>query len=282
MSSERTPAQLRQHYEIEKALATRLRNASRSDRLSLYQEIYNELYRQVPDHPMLTRKVTPEETAARVAKQLHLLSTFITPGATFLEVGAGDCALSFAVSQRVAKVYGLEVSKVISQRQDVPSNFELVISDGTNIPVPDGSVDLAYSNQLMEHLHPDDAAEQLRNICRALCPGGAYVCTTPHRLQGPTDISQLFDDVATGLHLREYSYGELDNIFRQAGFAQTHAYVAKSGDYYRVSTLAMRLFESLASGFFGGLPYSKRQAWIGHKPFTLFQQGINIIGYKAY
>jgi predicted SAM-dependent methyltransferase len=37
------------------------------------------------------------------------------------------------------------------------------------------SVDLAYSNQLMEHLHPDDASEQLANVYRALKPGGVTV-----------------------------------------------------------------------------------------------------------
>jgi hypothetical protein len=31
----------------------------------------------------------------------------------------------------------------------------------------------------MEHLHPEDAFEQLRNIIRALAPGGRYVCITP-------------------------------------------------------------------------------------------------------
>ena len=75
--------------------------------------------------------------------------------------------------------------------------------------MPAGSVDLAFSDQLMEHLHPDDAVEQLRNIHRALKPGGVYVCVTPNRLYGPSDISAFFDDEARGFHLKEYSLDEI-------------------------------------------------------------------------
>ena len=65
---------------------------------------------------------------------------------------------------------------------DTTTNFELIISDGISIPVPAGSIDFAYSNQLMEHLHPDDAESQLENVFTALRPGGAYLCITPNRL----------------------------------------------------------------------------------------------------
>ena len=51
----RTPERVRAHYEIEKGLAARLRLANREDRKRLYGELYDELYRSVPDHPQLTR-----------------------------------------------------------------------------------------------------------------------------------------------------------------------------------------------------------------------------------
>jgi hypothetical protein len=57
----------------------------------------------------------------------------------------------------------------------------------------------------MEHLHPEDALEQLQKIRRTLARGGVYVCITPNRVNGPHDVSGLFDDEARGLHLREYS-----------------------------------------------------------------------------
>ena len=85
--------------------------------------------------------------------------------------------------------------------------IHVVLSDGVSVEVPAASVTLAYSNQLMEHLHPDDALVQLRNIVRALAPGGLYV-RHPNRLTGPHDISMYFDRVATGFHLKEYTATE--------------------------------------------------------------------------
>lgn len=276
-----TPAQLREFYEIEKALAARLRNAPKAQRLRLYQEVYNELYERVPYHPMLTRKAAPAERALNVLLQIRYLSNFLKPDMTVLEVGAGDCSLSFEIARRVRKIYGLEVSKVIASHSDIPANFELILSDGTSIPLPDGSVDLVYSNQLMEHLHPDDAVEQLKNIARALKPGGIYLCSTPHRLQGPGDVSQFFDEIATCFHMKEYTYAELDQLFRQSGFARTTAYLKKSGRCYRVPMGLMRNFEKFSMFLFGRKQYQVRQAWIRHLPFKILHQGINIVGFKA-
>jgi SAM-dependent methyltransferase len=76
----------------------------------------------------------------------------------------------------------------------------------------------------MEHLHPDDAAEQLRNIASAIAPGGVYICVTPNRLSGPHDISALFDDTPRGFHLREYTTGELRSLFLSSGFRRVAAF----------------------------------------------------------
>jgi hypothetical protein len=60
--TERDPALLRQHYEVERELAVRLRSATREQRRSLYGSLYNELYQRVPQHPQLRRKSSPELT----------------------------------------------------------------------------------------------------------------------------------------------------------------------------------------------------------------------------
>ena len=117
----------------------------------------------------------------------------------------------------------------VARRDDLPGNFRLRLSDGVTVPVPAGSADVVYSHQLMEHLHPDDAAEQLREIVAALVPGGAYVCVTPSRLSGPHDISRHFDAQARGLHLKEYTPTELMALFARAGFAQTRAWITLRG-----------------------------------------------------
>jgi SAM-dependent methyltransferase len=225
----RSPAQLRQHYEVERELSDRLRNATREERRLLYGPVYDELYERVPHHPQVTRKTSPELTRQALAPQLRILRRYLRPETRLLEIGPGDCALSVVLATRVRQVYGLDVSETITQRVSLPANFKLILSDGTSVPLPPDSVDVAFSNQLMEHLHPDDALEQLVGIWRALRPGGVYICITPNRLNGPHDISQHFDPVATGFHLKEYTVAELSGLFRQVGFRKVQSLLGWRG-----------------------------------------------------
>lgn len=212
---------IRAHYEIERRLADRLRHSNKAERATLYSQVYDELFKSIPDHSQHTRKVTTATREKEVARQLAVLSPFLKPDTVYLEVGCGDCHVAYAVARRVRRVYGVDVSNEIAKSNPGPSNFQLLISDGTSIPA--SHVDVIYSNQLMEHLHPDDAAEQLANISGALKPGGTYVCLTPSRLTGPHDVSKHFDRIATGFHLHEYTYRELIPLFRAAGFRRLRA-----------------------------------------------------------
>ena len=89
----------------------------------------------------------------------------------------------------------------------------------------------------MEHLHPDDASEQLTNIYEILINGGIYVCVTPNWLSGPHDISKYFDLVAKGFHLKEYTNTDLSNLFKRVGFSQVRAYLGAMGIYIRIPPL---------------------------------------------
>ena len=239
----RTWAQLREHYLIERELADRLRLASRQRRKVLYREVYDELYRRVPNHPQL-RPADPAHRQREVEGLSRLLRRFLTPGTVFMEVGAGDCALSIHTASAVRQVYAIDVSEQVTRGVRPPANFSLILSDGCDIPVPDGSVHVAFSNQLMEHLHPEDASEQLQNIYRSLAPGGIYVCITPNRLYGPHDISFYFDRAASGFHLHEYTAAEMRRLFAAAGFSRLHFYACARGTIVRVPYWPLALAES--------------------------------------
>lgn len=223
-SDPRPTENIRAHYEIEKELAARLRNADRNERRELYTRLYDELYTRVPDLP--GRLAFRRQRILR--RQGRWLRPMLRPDMTFLELGAGQCDLSRYVAGRVARVYVLDVAPQTDVEQ-LPPNCEFLLSNGASVPVPPASVDLAYSHQLMEHLHPDDATEQLHNIYRALRPGGVYFCATPNRLGGPWDISRRFDDLATGFHLQEYTCGELIALFREAGFRRFRTHTGYQG-----------------------------------------------------
>jgi SAM-dependent methyltransferase len=240
-----TAAQIQENYEIEKELASRLRDASKEERQSLYSSLYDELFRRVPDHPQLTQKASPEEKNRAIAWQMKFLKRFLRPGDVFAEVGPGDCALALEAARHAKRVYAIDVSDEITKAAAFPENFELILSDGCAIPVPPGSVQLVYSNQLMEHLHPDDAFEQLENIRRALSPGGIYVCITPNRLAGPHDISCYFDSVAMGFHLKEYTIAEMKVLLKKAGFSKVRTYIGAKGIFLRFPLLPLVLSEKI-------------------------------------
>ncbi|MEE9190533.1 MAG: class I SAM-dependent methyltransferase [Candidatus Neomarinimicrobiota bacterium] len=242
---QRTVKQIREHYEVERKLADKLRNASRKERRTLYSSLYEELFRLVPDLPILIRKKSPELQQKIVQRQIQILSSMLDENKSFLEVGPGSCALAFHVANFVKEVYAVDVSKTITESSNIPRNFKLLLSDGCSIPVPKNSIDIVYSNQLMEHIHPDDASNQLKNIFEALAPGGEYLCLTPNRLNGPHDISKYFDTVATGFHLKEYTVTELSMLFKNAGFSKVMMCIKVMNKYIRMPIFPVVLCESI-------------------------------------
>lgn len=274
----RTIEQLKAQYEAEKTLARKLQDSSKEERKHLYNYLYEELYTKIPYAPELKIKTDPKGTAWVVAQRLQLLSDFLTPDTIFLEVGPGDCSLSLEVAQRVKKVYAVDVSNEITKNSTLPQNFKLIISDGCTIPVPENSVSVAYSHQLMEHLHPDDAIEQLQNIHNALTPGGFYICITPNRLSGPHDTSQYFDEVATGYHLKEYTVTEMYKIFREAGFSTVSLYKSHERNHLKIPlfSVTVTIFK-VCEEFLSILPFSVRRK-IAKLPMLF--RGMTIVGRK--
>lgn len=271
----RTVEQIKQHYEVEKKLATKLRNAPEEDRQHLYNDLYDELYEKVPTHPLLTLKSSADESAKKASQKMHLIVKYLKPDSVFLEVGSGDCLLSFEAAKQVKQVYAVDVSQEIVKYSTYPDNFELIISDGSSVPLTDNTVTVAYSNQLMEHLHPDDALKQLRNIYQSIAPRGVYICITPNRLCGPHDVSKYFDEEATGFHLKEYTQGELSELFYQVGFSKLKAYIGGKGIYLRFPLFLIKIVESILEK----LPFKLRKKLGNFLPIRALL-GVILVGQK--
>jgi SAM-dependent methyltransferase len=240
----RTAEELRQHYEIEKELGNRLRNSRRDERAAMYSQVYDELFRRVPKHPQWTDQNTAAHDR-KIEGHLRLLRPYLTPETVFMEVGAGDCALPLLVAPLVRKSYGLEVSEELTRKLPKSDKFQVLLTKSCDVPLPDNTVDLAFSFQVIEHIHPDDVIEQLKDIYRVLKPGGCYYCITPNRLYGPSDISRDFDREATGLHLKEYSITDLLKLFRSVGFRRTWIERMVKGHHIPFPALPVRLMEQV-------------------------------------
>lgn len=242
---DRTYDSVRHHYEVESAIARRLMAADREGRKRIYSTMYDELFAQVPDHPRLTRRDDPAKTAHMNRRKMKLIAPFVPADGNALEFGAGDCRFAFELASRARKVFAVDIADQIGPAAQRPENFELVVYNGYDLDLPEGSIDTAFSDQLIEHLHPEDSEHHFRIVHGVLKPGGVYIFRTPHRLTGPHDVSRYFCNHAEGFHLKEWTYGELAALLSQIGFRRIEAYWFGRGQLVRVPLAAFRTAESL-------------------------------------
>ncbi len=271
----RSEEQLREQYELEKRLAEKLRNSGKEEREVLYKLVYDELFKTTHDHPQAVRKIEPERGLKKVAREFAVVRHFIGSHTTFLEIGAGDCQFSMKVAEHVCKAYAIEVSEELTAGLKQPANFELIVGDACSFAIPSGSVDFAYSNQVLEHLHPEDAMDHLRRVHAVLGLGGTYMCRTPNRLNGPWDVSRYFDLEARGLHLREYTNGELADLCKMAGFKRVRVYVRAKGLHLTLPVFPFRWLEAVLSMF----PAEARGALANWYPVRRLL-GVNLVAAK--
>jgi ubiquinone/menaquinone biosynthesis C-methylase UbiE len=226
MSAEfqRTPERLRHHFEVEKELAVKMRASTRAERTQLFKTLYNELFERVPDHPRLTRRDTPESSRRKVQSQMRLLRPFLKHDTVFLEFAPGDCRLAAAVAAEVQQVVGVDISDQRAADEANLSNLELIVYDGYELAMPDASVDVIFSYQFLEHLHPDDVDAHFALARRLLKPGGVYVFDTPHRYSGPHDISRYFGTALVCFHFKEWTYGDMRRLLKKHGFSSSSVY----------------------------------------------------------
>ena len=102
-----------------------------------------------------------------------------------------------------------------------------------------------------------------------------YVCITPNRVSGPHDISKYFDDVATGFHLKEYTFRELRRLFEDIGFSRVTACVGGRGRYFGTHPFPVELTERILARF----PASARRR-VADYLLVSGILGIRIIGRK--
>ncbi len=223
----RSPARLLAHYRVERELAARLRSSRLGERSSLYSELYSELFARLPDHPQ--HKIDPTKRRGDAEKQIAFLRSYLSVNSTFVEIGCGDAAVTQGIAPYVHAAFGVDVTSALIDAAAFPKNCRFIQTNGTDIGVEAGSADVVYSNQLMEHLHPEDAKKQLLEIWRILKPDGVYICSTPNKITGPHDISCYFDFEPFGFHLREYNHNSLAAMFRETGFRSVTAQISIKG-----------------------------------------------------
>lgn len=225
----------RKHYEVEKRLARQILESSREERAQVAQEAYAELFREIPWHPQLAAGAQAE--SEHVVHTLQRIGPWVPDAVELLEIGCGSGELLAAIAPRCERCVGIDMSLEALPELEMPANLELLEMDAMDLKFGDASFDVALSIHVLEHLHPDDVDDHLREVHRVLRPGGAYLLETPNRLTGPHDISRGFDRVATGFHLKEYTYGALAAKLRENGFNRLECQILPGRVFRRNSRL---------------------------------------------
>ena len=217
----RTLEQLQNHYVVEKGIADRLRNANREERKLIYATMYDELFAKVPDHPRLALRESEQGVKKANNSKMMLVGEFLHPSTVFVEFAPGDCRFAMEVAKQVRTVYAVDIS---DQRGDVhmsPKNLNLIIYDGYDLDqIPENSVDVVFSDQFLEHLHPEDTRLHLELVYHILKPGGKYVFRTPHAFNGPHDVSRYFSKHPEGFHMKEWTYNEFKSVLKSVNFSR--------------------------------------------------------------
>ena len=255
----RTLEQLWNHFQVERALGDQIRASHRGERAQLFARLYDELFQNVPDHPRLHRRETESESHRSVAARMQILKGLLNPDAVFMEIAPGDCRLACAAANLVREVFAADISDQRAPGLVCPANFHLKVFDGFNLDLPADSVDVAFSYQFLEHLHPEDVAPHMELVARCLKPGGVYVLDTPHSYSGPHDISRYFSHTAQGFHMHEWTYGEIAALGRTHGFDRMSVFRFGRRWDTNLATVATKVIEAVVGCLPGGLRWRLSQ-----------------------
>jgi len=109
------------------------------------------------------------------------------PSASVLEIGCcRDAASLAALVGRAGRLRGIDLVEFRAS----PPHVELIRASVSSMPeIEGGSVDLAFSRSVMEHI--EDVAGAYAEIARVLRPGGAYIFLTPNLYDYATIVARL-------------------------------------------------------------------------------------------
>jgi len=224
------------HWELEKRLAKELLGSSPKNRWETFKRCYSVLYRDLwwLNHLCNTNaQILPSEL---YKDWVNLLGP---PPKKIYEVGSGKGEMIKYLASCGFECKGMEITP--ERGEKFVSNYHNLswgISDGIHFGRFElaNSYDVVISRSVIEHLHPEDLFDHFKGVYFILKSGGTYIFDTPHKCNGPDDVSRVFmAEEPMGMHLKEYTYQELKQLLVQTGFVNNSA-------VYKIPLKIRRLF----------------------------------------
>jgi 2-polyprenyl-3-methyl-5-hydroxy-6-metoxy-1,4-benzoquinol methylase len=219
----------RYQYEVEKDYAKRIISSPKdsNDCKKLFEEAYRKVIGEIIE------KYNPGGggTLYRYpGTRVSIVRNLVKEG-RILEIGCGDGELIVALIQDGYKVKGIDVAKDCIERAKKKLSSILAENSVEHIDILDyqtnDTFDCIVMDNVIEHIVPDTTDEVLKKCYNLLNIRGYLVLLTTHRFSCPHDISKLFlpfGAKAEGLHLKEFSFIDLEDALGKAGFQQVFGF----------------------------------------------------------
>jgi malonyl-CoA O-methyltransferase len=158
------------------------------------------------------------------AELLERLHYFALEPQSILDLGAGTCQASVALRRRFAhaRVIALDISPGMLKASPRPGwprrRFERVCADACALPLASHSVELVYSNLMLQWCDRPDIV--FRELARVLRPGGVFVFSS----FGPDTLKELrlaWESVDHGVHVSQFpDMPQLGDALMHAGLIE--------------------------------------------------------------
>lgn len=203
-------------FEIERAFHRDiLETHDPVERRKMYADVYTRV------HPLL-RSSHPQPPVSESHRGMARLFRRELMGKSVLDVGCGTGELLFAIEASFphGELCGMDVS---TAHLPDSGSVRFIEADVTDFRL-DRTFDVVLSNQVLEHIAPEDVPQHLNAISRVLSDAGTAIMCLPNRFWGPSDVTRIVDNrycgltPAQGTHLNEGSYKELVPVLKRHGF----------------------------------------------------------------
>jgi len=117
---------------------------------------------------------------------------YIPKDSTVLDVAAGYC--EFINNIKAKKKIALDLNSDV--RKFAGKDVEVMISSSTDMEkIPDGSVDVAFTNNFFEHLSWEDIRKTIMEVHRVLKKGGKFLVVQPNIRYCGNNYWMFFDHI---------------------------------------------------------------------------------------